>query len=120
MKTTKLLVTASALSLAILSNASWAEQPHHNQAGMRDHNINQSQHNQQHRIADGVKSGELTRGEAKNLQGQERAIRKEERQYKSDGNLSKAERKDLHQDMNALSKDIYHEKHDAQERPKAR
>jgi len=120
MKTSKLLVTVSALSLAILSNASWADQPHRNHPGVHDHNINERQHNQQRRIHEGARSGELTRGETRNLQGQERAIRQEERQYKSDGKMTGAERKDLHQDMNSLSKEIYQEKHDAQERPRAR
>jgi len=31
-------------------------------AGVRDHNVNKHQHHQDRRIAQGVKSGELTRG----------------------------------------------------------
>ncbi len=41
------------------------------------------------------------------------------RQFKSDGKLTKNERQELHQDQGAASKEIYQEKHDAQERPKS-
>jgi hypothetical protein len=43
-------------------------------------------------------------------------IRQEERQYKSDGILTKDERKDLHQDLNASSRNVYNEKHDTETR----
>ncbi len=49
----------------------------------------------------------------------QRAIRKEERQYKSDGQFTKDERQEVRQDQAAASKEIYQEKHDAQDRPKA-
>ena len=74
--------------------------------------------NQEARIAEGVKSGELTKSEAKQLQGEEKAIRTEKRAYKADGVVTPAERKDLHQDLNQASKDINAEKHDAEVRAK--
>lgn len=86
----------------------------------RDPGINHRQNHQADRIRQGVRSGELTRAEAKDLREDRRDIRKQEREYKSDGHLSKAERKDLHQDMNALSKDIHAAKHDADKRPSAK
>lgn len=82
----------------------------------RDPGVNARQYNQQGRIAQGVRSGELTRNEVAELRSEQRAIRQEERLYKSDGVLTKAERKDLHQDLNAASKNIYEEKHDAERR----
>ena len=88
-------------------------------AGTKDHRVNKHQHHQNQRIAQGVKSGELTKGEAKDLAGDQKEIRQEERQFKSDGNLTKEERQELHQDQKAASKEIYQEKHDDQERPKA-
>lgn len=78
--------------------------------------MNARQHNQHDRIAQGVRSGELTRDEANVLRTRERSIRQEERQYKSDGILTRDERKDLHQDLNAASRSIYSEKHDAETR----
>ncbi len=83
---------------------------------VRDPGVNARQGFQRDRIGQGVRSGELTKDEAKQLAGEQRAIRKEERAYKSDGKLTKDERKDLHQDLNAASKDVYEQKHDAEKR----
>jgi CRISPR/Cas system-associated endoribonuclease Cas2 len=85
-------------------------------AAVRDPKVNARQHHQQDRIAQGVRSGELTKGEAQGLRAERRSIRQEERQYKSDGILTKDERKDLHQDLNVASRNIYNEKHDAETR----
>lgn len=85
-------------------------------AGDHDPRVNARQHNQHARIREGVRSGELTRHEARKLGQEQRGIRQEERQYKSDGQLSAAERKDLHQDLNQASRDIREQKHDGQER----
>jgi hypothetical protein len=82
----------------------------------RDPGVNARQSNQHERIEQGVHSGALTKDEAKGLASEQRSIRQEERRYKSDGVLTKDERKDLHQDLNAASKDIYNEKHDAEHR----
>lgn len=90
--------------------------PEEGKARLRDPGVNQRQANQHERIEQGIHSGQLTKGEAKQLATEQRAIRQEERQYKSDGVLTKDERKDLHQDLNAASKDIYSEKHDAEHR----
>jgi hypothetical protein len=82
------------------------------QAGTRDPGVNKRQHNQHHRIQQGVRSGELSRSEARSLRAQERAIRAEEREFKADGNLTRGERRELHRDLNEASRDIYREKHD--------
>jgi len=86
------------------------------QRSPRDPAVNARQANQRDRIQQGVRSGELTRAEAKGLRQEQRTIRTEERAYKSDGVLTPAERKDLHQDLNQASKDIYNEKHDTEKR----
>ncbi len=83
---------------------------------VRDPGVNRRQHVQRDRIGQGVRSGELTKDETRELAAERRAIRQEERAYKSDGKLTKEERKDLHQDLNAASKNIYEEKHDAEKR----
>ncbi len=82
----------------------------------RDPGVNARQHHQRDRIAEGARSGELTRDEMKELSTDRREIRQEERQYKSDGTLTKTERQDLHQDLNEASRNIYEEKHDAEQR----
>ncbi len=86
-------------------------------AGTRDPGVNARQENQHDRVAQGVKSGQLTKEETKSLGDERKSIRDEEKAYKSDGTLTKDERKDLHQDLNTASKDIYKEKHDAETQP---
>lgn len=83
---------------------------------VHDPGVNARQHEQQKRIHEGVKSGELTKPEAKGLKKEEHGIRQEERQFKSDGALTAEERAKLHADQNKVSKDIHTEKHDAEVR----
>ena len=71
---------------------------------VRDPLINQRQANQAGRVAQGVKSGELTRGEAQELREERRDIRDLERNYKSDGVLTKGERRDLNQQLRVLDR----------------
>jgi hypothetical protein len=85
----------------------------------RDPGVNTRQHVQRDRIRDGVGSGELTRRETGKLAREQRDIRQLEREYKSDGTLSSAERRDLHQEQNEASQHIYDQKHDGQDRPPA-
>lgn len=106
-----LIIISSLVASAFLMNTA--------SAGVKDPQINHRQHNQHERIAQGVKSGELTRVEAKDLRGDQRELRQKERAYKSDGQLTKAERVDLHKDLNANSKEIYADKHNVEVRPKA-
>ena len=74
--------------------------------------INARQQRQTQRIRQGIKSGDVTRGEANRLRGDEAAVRAEERVYrKSGGGLSPAERKDLENDLNKNSREIYRVKH---------
>ena len=80
-------------------------------AAIHDPLVNKKQHNQHRRIAQGVKSGEVTRTEAKGLRQEQRALRTEERAYKADGKLDKTERSDLRQDQKEASRDIYQAKH---------
>jgi len=85
-------------------------------AATRDPGVNHRQGHQQARIHQGVKSGELTRTEVRQLATQHRDIRREERAYKSDGKLTRDERADLRQDLGAASRSIYSEKHEAERR----
>lgn len=106
----KSLTSIIGLGLAALAVAPALANPPH------DPHVNARQHHQHERIAQGVRSGELTRNEAQRLAAEQRHIRQEERRYKSDGVLTTAERRDLQHDQNVASKHIYSEKHDAQHR----
>ncbi len=117
------------LSLAVLSTVSMTALPafaeysaHHvyTNTQTRDTGINNRQEQQGDRIRQGVHSGELTRSEARNLREERQRIAAKERQYKADGHLSRAERQDLQRDLDALSRNINHEKHDNEERFRGR
>jgi hypothetical protein len=71
--------------------------------------------NQQDRIAQGVKSGELTTGEAANLEEKESTLNKETSNMRQadDGHLTAADKAKITQQQNQLSKDIYKDKHNA-------
>ena len=85
-------------------------------AAVRDPAINQRQANQAGRVVQGVKSGELTRGEAQELREERRDIRDLERDYKADGALTREERRDLNQQLDQNSREIFEEKHDDERR----
>jgi hypothetical protein len=115
MQVTKSRLTFSLMVAGIVSVASLSQA----EAGVRDPGVNARQQNQQQRVRQGVRSGELTRRETRNLAEEQRDVRQLERAYKSDGQLTRAERADLHHEQNQASRDIYKQKHDAQDRPGA-
>lgn len=84
-----------------------------------DARIDHRQQNQQARIHQGAASGDLTRGETRRLQAEQRHIRQDEHRYRADGQLTGRERRDLQRDLNRASRDIYNQRHDAQTRPPA-
>jgi len=89
------------------------------QRGVRDPRVNTRQHAQRERIQQGVRSGELTRREAHQAREGQRDVRQLERAYKSDGELTRGERRDLNHEQNQASRELYRDKHDAQQRAPA-
>ena len=81
----------------------------------QDPSIAQRKENQQDRIANGVKSGQLTAGETANLESKEAAINGETRADRAanGGKLTAAEKQQVNQQQNHLSKQIYNDKHNA-------
>lgn len=81
----------------------------------KDPTIEQRKENQQDRIAEGVKSGQLTAGETANLEKKETAINKETAKDRAanGGKLTPAERAQVNRQQNRLSKQIYQDKHNA-------
>src|SRR5579859_2015276 len=77
--------------------------------------VEQRKENQQDRIASGVKSGQLTAGETKNLEKKEAAINKETAADRAanGGKLTAAEKKQVNRKQNQMSKQIYDDKHNA-------
>jgi hypothetical protein len=73
--------------------------------------IKERQMNQRARIRQGVKSGALTKGEARQLREEQRTIQAEKQMAKTDGKVTPAERAKIRRDQNKASKDIYRLKH---------
>lgn len=76
--------------------------------------------NQQERIANGMKDGELTAGEASKLEHRESKLNQETREMRAEdgGKLTAADKAKVQAQQNRLSKEIYNQKHDAQTQPK--
>ena len=70
------------------------------------------------RIQNGVASGQLNAKETYRLEKEQAAINKAEANAKADGKVTKHERRRLAKMQNKASKDIHHQKHDAQTAPK--
>ncbi len=81
----------------------------------RVNQINQREQNQQKRIAQGVKSGQLTPGETRRLErGEQRLQNNEKRDMaKDNGHLTKQDQRQLNREANHMSKRIYKDKHNA-------
>jgi len=77
--------------------------------------INERKENQQDRIAQGVKSGQLTAGETANLESKESGLNKEEHNMRAadNGKLTAADRAKINHQQNKLSHQIYKDKHNA-------
>src|ERR1700722_3548493 len=77
--------------------------------------IQQREHNQQERIANGVGNGSLTPHETTNLEHKEAGlnheIRRDRRQ--NGGNLTNKEKAQVNRQQNQLSRNIYRDKHNA-------
>ncbi len=70
--------------------------------------------NQQARIRQGVKSGELNKREAYRLRQGQKRVDNMQQKFKADGELSAAEKMRLEKAQDVQSKRIYKQKHDTQ------
>lgn len=80
-----------------------------------DQKIAQRKENQQDRIAQGVKSGQLTAGETARLETKEARVNKEIRTDRAanGGKLTGAEKAQVNHQQNKMSKAIYKDKHNS-------
>jgi hypothetical protein len=86
-----------------------------NTAQYGNNKVGERRENQQDRIAQGIKSGQLTAGETAKLENQQKGINQ---QVKADraangGKLTTGEKKQVNKEQNAASKNIYNKKHNA-------
>lgn len=78
--------------------------------------IKQKGRHERKRIAQGVKSGELTKAETANLVKGQKEIRQDVKAAKADGVVTRSERKDIKQDQRQQSRKIYRKKHNNRDR----
>tara|TARA_Y100000590_G_scaffold467929_1_gene648635 strand:+ start:3483 stop:3872 length:390 start_codon:yes stop_codon:yes gene_type:complete len=74
------------------------------------------QRNQMRRVRQGVKSGEMTRGETRRALRQQRRIRETRKEAASDGTVTRQERRKINRMQNRASKNIGVKKHNQKER----
>jgi hypothetical protein len=111
----KVLKAVFASALLIAPAALLAQTP---TPGAYDHNIGQRKVDQQERIANGVRSGQLTARETGHLERQEAGINREERGMRAQdhGHLTAQDRRTLHAQQNQESRRIYRDKHNGRVR----
>ena len=81
----------------------------------RVNQVNQRETNQQNRIANGVKNGQLTPGQTARLERGEQRLQNNEKKdmAKDNGHLTKQDRRQLNREANRMSGRIYKDKHSA-------
>ncbi len=100
---------AGAAALVVgLSGAAWAQE------------IQERRENQQDRIAQGVRSGQLTAGETARLERKEARLNREIRtdRQANGGRLTPLERRQVNRQQNRLSRQIYRDKHNLRRQPR--
>ena len=83
--------------------------------------VGQREANQQQRIGQGVRSGQMTAGETRNVEGREASINNQVRTDRADngGRMTPQERQQVNQRQNNVSRSIYQDKHNAAKQPRA-
>ena len=108
-----LMFVGSASAQAQNSNTAGAGPGRVDPGHPRVNQINRRETNQQRRIANGVRSGQLTAGETRRLErGEKRLQRNEKRDMAKDkGHLTKQDQRQLNREANRMSARIAKDKH---------
>lgn len=110
MKTTsKFTAVALLIAATIFSTAVFAQA--RNMSGQTTPSIDRRERRQSRRIRQGVRSGSLTRREARHLAAQEARIHRHERRAKRDGTVTARERASIQRQENRANRNIYRRKH---------
>jgi hypothetical protein len=101
-----------------LSNQIYTDKHNANTAHYGNGVVGQRQQAQQDRIANGMRSGQLTAGESRNLEKQQQGLNREKNGMKeaNGGKLSTGDKAALNHQQNQASKNIYNKKHNAAQR----
>jgi CRISPR/Cas system-associated endoribonuclease Cas2 len=104
------LIAVTVLTLCGLSQAAENASPTM-ATEKREEVIKTREENQQKRIEEGVKSGELTKGEVKKLENEQAKVKKIESEAMADGKVTKKEMRRIEKAQNHASEDIAKKKH---------
>jgi hypothetical protein len=96
-----------------LSKQIYNDKHNANTAHYGNNEVGQRRENQQDRIAQGIRSGQLTAGETSKLENQQRGINQQVRADRAanGGKLTQGEKKQVNNEQNAASRNIYNKKH---------
>lgn len=103
------LIAATLLSTTVITLA-------RSTSGQVTPSIDRRERRQSRRIRQGVRSGSLTRREARNVAAQQARIRAHERRARSDGRVTARERASIQRQENRASRNIYRKKHNNRNR----
>lgn len=102
-----------------VSRQIYADKHNAKSAHYGNNEVDQRRKNQQERIAQGIKSGQMTAGEAARAEKQQKGINKQVAADRTanGGKLSASEKTQINKEQNAASKNIYRKKHNAKTEP---
>ena len=103
-----------------LSKSIYQDKHNANTAHYGNNQVGQRRENQQDRIAQGIRSGQMTAGEAARTENREQGINQQvhaDRQANG-GKLTGAEKKQINKEQNGASRQIYRQKHNNKVAPK--
>ena len=108
-----LMTIGSAAAQTQNSNTSGAGAGQVDPGHPRVNQVNRRETNQQNRIANGIKNGQLKPGQAARLERGEQRLQNNEKKdmAKDNGHLTKQDQKQLNKEANHMSKRIYNDKH---------
>jgi hypothetical protein len=96
-----------------LSKQIYQDKHNANTAQYGNNKVGQRRENQQDRVAQGIKSGQLTAGETAKLENQQKGINQQVAADRkaNGGTLTASEKKQVNREQNQASKNIYRKKH---------
>jgi len=103
-----------------LSKSIYNDKHNANQAHFGNNEVGQRRENQQDRIAQGIRSGQMNAGEAARTENREQGINQQVRADRAanGGKLTGQERRQINRKQNGASRQIYRQKHNNRVAPK--
>jgi hypothetical protein len=103
-----------------LSKSIYNDKHNANVAHYGDNKVGQRRENQQDRIANGIRNGSMTAGEAARTENREQGINQQIRADRAanGGKLTAQEKKQINKEQNGASRQIYRQKHNGVNAPK--